>query len=232
MSPYPPPAPVVVGIAGGSGSGKTTVIQRILERVGWDRIAYLPHDAYYKDAAHLPPSERVHLNFDHPNSLDNALLIEHIHKLGQGQAVDVPVYDFTTYTRSHQIRRVSPSPVILVEGILVFADEALRNLMDIKIFVETDADIRFIRRLLRDINERGRSVQSVVDQYLHTVRPMHLRFVEPTKRYADIIIPEGGYNEVAVEMVIGRIEALLAAHESTITGPAAANSEPRSTSQG
>ena len=202
-------SPVVVGVAGGSGSGKTTVIQRILERVGWDRIAYLPHDAYYKDASHLPTSERIHLNFDHPNSLDNTLLIEHIHKLVAGRPVEVPVYDFTNYTRSEQVRRVLPSPVVLVEGILVFADEALRDLMDIKIYVETDPDIRFIRRLQRDLNERGRSVQSVIEQYLSTVRPMHLRFVEPSKRYADIIIPEGGYNEVALEMVIGRIESLL-----------------------
>lgn len=205
--------PVVVGIAGGSGSGKTTVIQRILERVGWDRIAYLPHDAYYKDASHLPPFERAHLNFDHPNSLDNELLIEHLRRLLAGQPVEVPVYDFATYIRTSQTRRVLPCPVILVDGILVFEDEALRNLMEIKIFVETDADIRFIRRLLRDINERGRSVQSVVDQYLATVRPMHLLFVEPTKRFADVIIPEGGYNEVALEMVISRIEALLALHE-------------------
>jgi len=202
-------SPVVVGVAGGSGSGKTTVIQRILERVGWDRIAYLPHDAYYKDASHLPTSERVHLNVDHPNSLDNTLLIEQIRKLVAGRPVDVPVYDFTNYTRSEQVRRVLPSPVVLVEGILVFADEALRDLMDIKIYVETDPDIRFIRRLQRDLNERGRSVQSVIEQYLSTVRPMHLRFVEPSKRYADIIIPEGGYNEVALEMVIGRIESLL-----------------------
>jgi uridine kinase len=202
-------APVVVGVAGGSGSGKTTVIQRILERVGWDRIAYLPHDAYYKDASHLPASERIHLNFDHPNSLDNALLIEHIHRLVAGRPVDVPVYDFTNYTRSEQVRHVLPSPVVLVEGILVFEDEALRNLMDIKIYVETDPDIRFIRRLQRDLNERGRSVQSVIEQYVSTVRPMHLRFVEPSKRYADIIIPEGGYNDVALEMVIGRLESLL-----------------------
>ncbi len=201
--------PVVVGVAGGSGSGKTTVIQRILERVGWDRIAYLPHDAYYKDTAHLPPGERIHLNWDHPNALDNALLITHIQRLVAGRPVDVPVYDFANYVRSGQVRRVLPSPVVLVEGILVFADEALRALMDIKIYVETDADIRFIRRLQRDMNERGRSVQSVIEQYVSTVRPMHLQFVEPSKRYADIIIPEGGYNEVALAMVIGRLETLL-----------------------
>jgi len=208
--------PVVVGIAGGSGSGKTTVVHQILERVGWDRIAYLPHDAYYKDAAHLPPEERAHLNFDHPNSLDNTLMIEQIQTLLEGEAVDVPLYDFTSHTRRKETRRVLPSPIILAEGILVFVDEKLRDLMDIKIFVETDSDIRFIRRLLRDINERGRTVESVVDQYQNSVRPMHIRFVEPSKRHADILIPEGGYNEVALEMVIGRIENLLDDHASML----------------
>lgn len=206
--------PVVVGIAGGSGSGKTTVVNRILDRVGWDRIAYLPHDAYYKDASHLPPSARAHLNFDHPHSLDNELLIEHIQRLLRGEAVDVPIYDFKTHTRTAQTRHVSPSPVILVEGILVFTDKALRDLMDIKIYVDTDPDIRFIRRLLRDINERSRTVESVVEQYQTTVRPMHLKFVEPAKRYADVVIPEGGYNDVALEMVIGRIENLLSTHNT------------------
>ncbi len=205
-------SPVVIGIAGGSGSGKTTVVHQILQRVGWDRIAYLPHDAYYKDAAHLPPSERAHLNFDHPNSLDNVLLIEHIQKLLTGEAVDVPLYDFTTHTRREETRRVLPSPVILVEGILVFVDKELRDLMDIKIFVETDSDIRFIRRLLRDIHERDRTVDSVVEQYESSVRPMHIRFVEPSKRYADVLIPEGGYNEVALDMVTGRMESLLGSH--------------------
>jgi uridine kinase len=207
-------SPIVVGIAGGSGSGKTTVVHRILDRVGWDRIAYLPHDAYYKDASHLPWEERIHLNYDHPQSLDNDLLIEHIHRLMQGQPVDAPIYDFSQHIRSDETRRVFPSPVILVEGILVFVDERLRDLMDIKLYVDTAADIRFIRRLLRDINERGRTVQSVVEQYQTTVRPMHLKFVEPTKSYADIIIPEGGHNDVAMEMVIGRIETLLAEHET------------------
>ncbi len=209
----PSETPVVVGLAGGSGSGKTTVIHRILETVGWDRIAYLPHDAYYKDASHLPTYERSRLNFDHPNSLDNELLIAHIQKLVEGESVDVPIYDFTTHTRSVSVRHVMLSSVILVEGILVFVDEALRELMDIKIFVETDPDIRFIRRLQRDISQRGRTVESVVDQYQNTVRPMHIRFVEPSKRYADILIPEGGYNEVAVDMVIGRIESLLDSSE-------------------
>ncbi len=206
-------SPIVVGIAGGSGSGKTTVVHRILDRVGWDRIAYLPHDAYYKDASHLPWSQRIHLNYDHPKSLDNDLLIEHIRMLLRGEAVEAPIYDFSTHTRKADTRRVLPSPVILVEGILVFVDPRLRELMDIKIYVDTAADERFIRRLLRDIKERGRTVESVVEQYQTTVRPMHLKFVEPSKQYADIIIPEGGHNDVAMEMVIGRIEALLAAHE-------------------
>lgn len=205
--------PIVVGIAGGSGSGKTTVVHRILDRVGWDRIAYLPHDAYYKDASHLPWEERIHLNYDHPNSLDNDLLITHIRMLLRGEGIDAPIYDFATHTRKAETRRVLPSPVILVEGILVFVDERLRELMDIKIYVDTPADERFIRRLLRDIRERGRSVDSVVEQYQSTVRPMHMKFVEPSKQYADIIIPEGGHNDVAMEMVIGRIEALLSAHE-------------------
>jgi uridine kinase len=207
------PTPIVVGIAGGSGSGKTTVVHRILDRVGWDRIAYLPHDAYYKDASHLPWEERIHLNYDHPNSLDNDLLIAHIRMLLRGEAIDAPIYDFSTHTRKRETRRISPSPVILVEGILVFVDERLRDLMDIKIYVDTPADERFIRRLLRDIRERGRTVDSVVEQYQSTVRPMHMKFVEPSKQYADIIIPEGGHNDVAMEMVIGRIESLLAAHE-------------------
>ena len=209
----PSPHSIVVGVAGGSGSGKTTVVHRILDRVGWDRIAYLPHDAYYKDASHLPWNERIHLNYDHPKSLDNDLLIEHIHQLMQGRPVDAPIYDFSNHVRSAETRGVLPSPVILVEGILVFADQRLRDLMDIKLYVDTAADIRFIRRLLRDINERGRTVASVVEQYQTTVRPMHMKFVEPTKAYADIIIPEGGHNDVAMEMVIGRIASLLAEHE-------------------
>lgn len=206
-------SPIIVGVAGGSGSGKTTVVHRILDRVGWDRIAYLPHDAYYKDASHLPWDQRIHLNYDHPNSLDNDLFIAHLQMLLRGEPVDVPIYDFNTHTRKAETRHVLPSPVILVEGILIFVDSRLRELMDIKIYVDTPADERFIRRLLRDIRERGRSVESVVAQYQSTVRPMHMRFVEPSKQYADILIPEGGHNDVAIEMVIGRIESLLAAHE-------------------
>jgi len=203
------PIPLVIGIAGGSGSGKTTVANVILERVGRERIAYLPHDAYYRDLADLPPNQRAEVNFDHPDSLETSLLIEHIQRLKQWQPIELPVYDFTTHTRTSRTIRVEPKRVIIVEGILIFAEPELRKLFDVKIFVDTDPDIRFIRRLQRDITERGRTTESVIKQYLSTVRPMHLDFVEPSKRYADVIIPEGGLNTVALDMVISRIEALL-----------------------
>ncbi len=201
--------PIVIGIAGGTGSGKTTVANVILERVGARHIAYLPHDAYYKDLNDLPRVQRTTINFDHPDSLDTELLICHIRQLKDGQAIDMPVYDFKTHSRTSQTLHVEPQPVILVEGILIFAEAAMRPLFDVKIFVDTDADIRFIRRLQRDIEERGRTTQSVIQQYLTTVRPMHLEFVEPSKRYADVIIPEGGLNTVAMDMVVARLQALL-----------------------
>lgn len=204
-----PPTPLVIGIAGGTGSGKTTVVDTILKRVGRGRIACLPHDAYYRDLSHLPFEERLKINFDHPDSLETDLLIEHIHRLKRWEAVDVPVYDFAHHTRTSQTIHVEPQRIILVEGILIFYEPALRAEFDVKIFVDTDADLRFIRRLQRDIVERGRTTESVIRQYLETVRPMHLEFVEPTKRYADIIIPEGGLNTVALDMVVARIEALL-----------------------
>ncbi len=203
------PAPLVIGIAGGSGSGKTTVARVILERVGEAHIAYLPHDAYYKDNSHLPPAERASINYDHPDSLETTLLIAHLKRLQAGHPIERPVYDFTTHSRTAETVTVQPHPIIMVEGILIFAEPALRQLFDVKIFVDTDADIRFIRRLVRDIEERGRTMTSVVEQYLKTVRPMHLEFVEPSKRYADIIIPEGGLNSVAMDMVVARVEALL-----------------------
>jgi uridine kinase len=202
-------SPLVIGIAGGSGSGKTTLAHLVLERVGADRIAYLPHDAYYKDLSDLPPNQRMTINFDHPDSLDTALLIEHIQRLKAGKPVELPVYDFKTHTRTDQFEHIEPKPVIMVEGILIFGDPDLRKLLDVKIFVDTDSDIRFIRRLERDINERGRTTDMVVRQYLSTVRPMHMEFVEPSKRYADVIVPEGGLNTVAMEMVAARLEALL-----------------------
>ena len=203
------PAPLTIGIAGGSGSGKTTVAQEILERVGADRIAFLQHDSYYRDLSGLPPAQRADRNFDHPHSLETGLLIEHIMALRGGKSVEVPIYDFSVHSRTSRTFTVAPSRVIIVEGILIFVDAALRNLFDLKIFVDTDADIRFIRRLERDLAERGRSTQSVIKQYQTTVRPMHLEFVEPSKRYADVIIPEGGYNTAALEMLAARILRLL-----------------------
>jgi len=206
--------PIVLGIAGGTGSGKTTVANVILSRVGARHIAYLPHDAYYKDLHSLPTNQRDVINFDHPDSLDTDLLIQHLKQLRNKQAVELPIYDFKTHSRTSQTTRIEPQPVILVEGILIFADAALRALFDVKIYVDTDADLRFIRRLQRDIDERGRTTGSVIQQYLTTVRPMHLEFVEPSKRYADVIIPEGGLNTVAMDMVVARLESLLAGKKS------------------
>lgn len=202
--------PVTIAVAGGSGSGKTTISHTLLERIGSHNIAYLPHDAYYKDLRHLPETQRREVNFDHPNSLDNALFIKHIQTLQSGQPVEIPIYDFTQDIRTNLTEHVESHPIILVEGILIFGEPELRNLFDIKIFVDTDADIRFIRRLKRDIAERERTVESVIEQYLRTVRPMHLEFVEPSKRYADVIIPEGGFNQVAIDMVADRIRGMLA----------------------
>lgn len=203
------PDPLVIGIAGGSGSGKTTVVQTILQRVGADKIALLQHDSYYKDLSRLPAAQHLDVNFDHPNSLETELLIQHIAALRAGQPVEVPIYDFATDRRTSQTYTLAPKRVILVEGILIFTEPKLREMCDVKIFVDTDADLRFIRRLERDIHERGRTADSVIAQYQRTVRPMHLEFVEPSKRYADIIIPEGGYNTAAMDMVVARIEALL-----------------------
>ena len=205
-------SPLVIGIAGGTGSGKTTVAQTIVERVGGEYIACLAHDSYYKDLGDLPGTQRTEVNFDHPNSLDTDLLIQQLSLLKDGHPIEVPVYDFKTHSRTDHTIHVDPQPIILVEGILIFAEPGLRTLFDIKIFVDTDADIRFIRRLERDISERGRSSVSVIHQYLSTVRPMHMEFVEPSKRYADIIIPEGGLNTVAMDMIVARIQTLLQAH--------------------
>ena len=201
--------PLVIGIAGGSGSGKTTVAQEILNRVGPARISFLQHDAYYKDLSGLPPAQRAAVNFDHPNSLETELLITHIESLQAGQSVQVPIYDFSKHGRTDQSFEVLPRRVILVEGILIFAEPDLRDHFDVKIFVDTDDDVRLIRRMQRDIAERGRTAETVIKQYMSTVRPMHLEFVEPSKRYADVIIPEGGHNTAALDMVVARIESML-----------------------
>ena len=202
-------SPLVVGIAGGSGSGKTTLARLILNRVGPENIAYLPHDAYYKDLGNLPPNQRALVNFDHPNSLETELLAQHIQRLKTGLPIDLPIYDFKNHVRTLETINVEPKLVIMVEGILIFSDPNLRNEFDVKIFVDTDSDIRFIRRLERDITERGRTTEAVIKQYLATVRPMHQEFVEPSKRYADVIVPEGGLNTVAMEMVVARLISLL-----------------------
>ena len=202
-------AQIVIGVAGGTGSGKTTVSNEIMKRVGQDRLTYIQHDSYYRDWQDLPPATRDHRNFDHPDSLETDLLVKHLKRLQAGQAVDIPVYDFRTHSRTTLTQRVEPQPVILVEGILIYADKPLRDLIDVKIFVDTDADLRFIRRLQRDMAERGRSMDSVIHQYLETVRPMHLEFVEPSKRYADLIIPEGGFNTVALDIVVARVKSML-----------------------
>lgn len=208
---------LVIGIAGGTASGKTTVANAILDRVGSHRIAYIPHDAYYKDLGNLPAPQKAAVNFDHPDSLDSELLVQHILSLKQRQGIHLPVYDFVNHTRTAETIWIPPQGVILVEGILIFAEEFLRELFDVKIFVDIDPDLRFIRRLQRDIAERGRSTESVIHQYLTTVRPMHLKFVEPSKRYADVIIPEGGYNNVALDMVVARVQTLLENSESPLT---------------
>jgi uridine kinase len=206
--------PLIIGIAGGTGSGKSTVAKVIIDRVGANHIALLPHDAYYKDLAQLDPVQRAAINFDHPDSLETSLLIEHIKQLKNYHSIELPVYDFKTHTRTAATLHIEPQPVILVEGILILAEKGLRELFDVKIYVDTDPDIRFIRRLERDIAERGRTSSSVITQYMSTVRPMHLEFVEPSKRYADVIIPEGGLNTVAMDMVVARIEALFRSHHS------------------
>jgi uridine kinase len=202
--------PVIIGIAGGTGSGKTTVARAIYDRVGRDRIEWISHDSYYRNFDAYSPEERTKINFDHPDSLETELLTRHLDVLMKGSSVEVPLYDFATHSRKTETQRVEPRKVIIVEGILVLAEPELRKRIDIKLFVDTPADIRFVRRLVRDIESRGRSLRSVVDQYMTTVRPMHEEFVEPSKRHADLIIPEGGENQVALDAIISRVEHLLA----------------------
>jgi uridine kinase len=202
--------PLVIGVAGGSGSGKTTVVRRIVDSLGDSEVTVLEHDRYYRDRNDLRLEERAALNYDHPDSLETDLLVVHVHELREGRAVQAPVYDFARHARQPVTETVSPRRAIIIEGILIYTDAALRRLMDVKVFVDTDDDTRFIRRLQRDIAERGRTVQSVIDQYLGTVKPMHLEFVEPSKRYADIIVPQGGHNVVATEMLLTLIRSLAA----------------------
>ncbi|KAB2334005.1 uridine kinase [Bacillus mesophilum] len=201
--------PVVIGVAGGSGSGKTSVTKSIYESFKGHSILLLEQDYYYKDQGHLPFEERLKTNYDHPLAFDNDLLIEHIQKLLNHEEIAKPVYDYAMHTRSDEFIMVEPKDVIILEGILVLEDERLRNLMDIKLFVDTDADLRIIRRLFRDIKERGRSMDSVIEQYVNVVRPMHNQFIEPTKRYADVIIPEGGHNHVAIDLMVTKIKTIL-----------------------
>jgi uridine kinase len=201
--------PVIIGIAGGSGSGKTTIAQAVVDQVGSDRVVLIQHDAYYRDMAHITFEERIATNFDHPDSLETELLIAHLRQLRAGCAVDRPVYDFSSHTRTTDVVRVEPEPVVIVEGILVLVEPDLRNMMDLRIYIDTDGDLRVLRRLQRDLLERKRTVESVVAQYLGTVRPMHLQFVEPSKRYADIIVPEG-YNVSAVGTVTSMMRDVLA----------------------
>ena len=202
--------PIVIGIAGGTGSGKTSISNQIMQTFADKSVLLIQQDSYYRDQAHLTFEERLNTNYDHPHAFDNDLLMEQIGKLQRNEAIDIPVYDYALHTRSDKTIRIEPKTVVILEGILVLEDPKLRELMDIKIFVDTDADIRILRRMVRDIKERGRTIESVVDQYLSAVRPMHNQFVEPSKRYADVIIPEGGKNYVAIDLVTTKINMILA----------------------
>ncbi|MBI1803021.1 MAG: uridine kinase [Ignavibacteriae bacterium] len=201
--------PVIIGIAGGTGSGKTTVTKKILQRLDKEAVVVLRHDYYYRDLAAFHGMQPEHINFDHPDALETSLLIQHLHDLKQGKSIEQPLYDYTSYRRLPETKRIESKHVVIVEGILIFVEKQLRELMDIKIFVDTDADERLLRRLRRDLLERGRSIESVMEQYTVTVKPMHLEFVEPSKRWADVIIPTGGENLVAIDMVVTRIRELL-----------------------
>ncbi|NLT41879.1 MAG: uridine kinase [Anaerolineae bacterium] len=204
---------VIIGVAGGSGSGKTTVVQELVRRLSAYPVTVIQHDWYYRDWSHLPPQERAAINFDHPDAIQTEMLVEHLKQLRSGLPVEAPVYDFVRHERRSETLPVPPGKAIIVEGILVLAEPALRELMDLKLFVDTDADIRFIRRLQRDMTERGRTMESVIRQYLQTVQPMHSQFVEPSKRQADVIIPEGGQNLVAVDLIAARVSEIIRSSE-------------------
>jgi uridine kinase len=209
---------MIIGICGGTGSGKTTVANRILESVRASEVVFIQQDSYYRNLKDLPLDFRQVANFDHPDALDNDLMAHHVRKLKAGEPVELPIYDFKTHTRLNETRAVAPKPIVIVEGILIFAEPRLLELMDIKVFVDTPDDIRFIRRLQRDLAERGRTIDSVIEQYIGTVRPMHMQFVEPSKRYADVIIPEGGHNLVSIDLLSGKIRERLANAISTVGG--------------
>jgi len=202
-----PIKPIIVGVSGGSGSGKTTVVQRVVDDLGSEQITVIQHDSYYRDRSAVPPEKRARLNYDHPDALDTSLLVTHLHELRAGRPVEIPVYDFTDHTRLTDTVRIEPRKVVIVEGMLILAEPALRDLMDIRVFVDADPDLRLIRRVERDVSERGRSIQSVLEQYLETVRPMHLEFVEPSRRWAHLVIPEGGFNQVGVDTLVAKIRA-------------------------
>jgi uridine kinase len=206
---------MIIGISGGTGSGKTTVAEKIISSVGAENVNYLQQDAYYRNLGDMPLDLRHKVNYDHPDAFDTDLLMNHIEALQAGECIRQPIYDYATHSRSAETTHIDPRPVIIIEGILAFVDPQMRALMDMKIFVDTDADIRFVRRLDRDVHERGRSVESIISQYTTTVRPMHLQFVEPSKRYADIIIPEGGFNDVGIDLITGKIRSILALSNDT-----------------
>jgi uridine kinase len=208
------PKPLVIGIAGGSGSGKSTVARKVGEALSRSSVAFLDMDAYYRNFAHLPMEERKRVNWDHPEAFDTDLFVSQLRELCAGRPVDKPIYDFVTHTRSERTERIQSADVLVLDGILLFADERLRELCDVKVFVDADADIRLIRRLRRDVQKRGRTLDDVIAQYLETVQPMHLQFVEPSKRYADVIVPRGGHNTIAIEMIVAKIQHRLRARSA------------------
>lgn len=200
--------PMIIGIAGGTGSGKSTVAKKVFQCIDEEHVAVLEHDAYYKDQSHIPLEDRLKTNYDHPLAFDTELLLNHLESLRAGKKIDKPVYSFATHTRLAETQTVHPKKIIILEGILILEDQRIRDLLDIKVYVDTDADVRIIRRIMRDIKDRGRTIDSVVEQYLKQVRPMHMQFVEPSKRYADIIVPEGGENHVAIDILVTKVMSL------------------------
>jgi uridine kinase len=205
--------PIFIGITGGTGSGKSTIAREIYKKFGEQCIAMIEQDSYYKDQSQLSFEDRIKTNYDHPDAFDTELIVKHLNMLLSGQAVEKPIYDFEVHNRKNETITVAPREIVILEGIMILEDTKIRDLLDIKIYVDTDADVRIIRRMVRDINERGRTVESVINQYLNVVRPMHMQFIEPTKRYADIIIPEGGHNKVAIDIIVANIKQFLQREE-------------------